>query len=339
MNADYFLLSSFDAIPDHYLQGFCFQDEDLILGDGGYDKYRISKGSDIQSGQDGAYVVVQKSDTGTRIGADSSGYFKLFLYKHKNHWAVSNSLVELAKFASSKNLPVSVDESHLSSFFIKGSFGNQLASLRTSVSEIQLVPASMEVFVFRSIFGPKVTLRPTPTISGFERRYQDYPDAIGEFLRLWIGRMATIMKSDLLAVSELTGGRDSRTNLSLMLAAAERFGTDLMQNVRITSSPAAEKDFAIAGQIASRFKLRFMDSSSDPRFARRMTTPQAYQKWKALCLGVYTPIYFPSARHTPTMVKFGGAGGESHRRFYPEMTPSKFIDNRKNFIPSSRHFK
>ena len=39
MEAPYFLVSSFDHLPEHRLHGFCFQDEDLIMGDKGYEKY------------------------------------------------------------------------------------------------------------------------------------------------------------------------------------------------------------------------------------------------------------------------------------------------------------
>jgi hypothetical protein len=151
--------------------------------------------------------------------------------------------------------------------------------------------------------------------------------------------MATVMQSDLLLICELTGGRDSRAVLSLMLAAAEQFGKELMQTVRIYSGISGNKDFTIASQIVDEFGLRFMDNSHDSRFGSPMATHESYEKWKSLCLGIYTPVYFPYTRHTPTAVTFGGAGGECHRRFYPELTPEKFLDGRKKFIPSAAHFK
>jgi hypothetical protein len=70
MNPDYFLVSSFDPIPQNFLQGLCFQGEDLIIGDGGYQKYRAATGADIQTGQDGSYIVVRTSDAETVIGTD-----------------------------------------------------------------------------------------------------------------------------------------------------------------------------------------------------------------------------------------------------------------------------
>lgn len=129
----FFLISSDDALPQHHLHGFCWQDEDLVLGNGGYEKYRASRKAEIPTGQDGSYIVVNASPQEAVIGTDFSGYHKLFLYQYAGHWILSNSLIEIARVAAGKGLPVTINESHLASFFIRGAFGNQLTSLRTSV--------------------------------------------------------------------------------------------------------------------------------------------------------------------------------------------------------------
>ena len=87
MEAPYFLVSSFDHLPEHRLHGFCFQDEDLIMGDKGYEKYRADKGRAVLPGQDGSYIVLRHSDNEAVIGTDFSGYHKLFLYRHNYTWA------------------------------------------------------------------------------------------------------------------------------------------------------------------------------------------------------------------------------------------------------------
>jgi hypothetical protein len=88
MNPSFFLISSFDSMPKHYLHGSCFQDEDLILGDAGYGKYRNMRKTEIRPGQDGSYTVVNSSETETIIGTDHNGYYKLFLYSHGDDWAL-----------------------------------------------------------------------------------------------------------------------------------------------------------------------------------------------------------------------------------------------------------
>ncbi|EIM29162.1 hypothetical protein [Microvirga lotononidis] len=330
----FFLISSFDEMPKHSLYGHCFQDEDLIIGDVGYDQYRITRKAEIRPGQDGSYIVVNSSDRETTIGTDHSGYYKLFLYRHREDWALSNSLIELARFAAGKNLPVTIDESHLSTFFITGPFGNQLTSLRTSVKEIRLVPSTREVVIPKSP-GPGVTLRPTART---EEQGRSYSDGIREYLRVWTGRMAALLQSDMIVESELTGGQDSRAVLGLLLAGAQRAGRDLIQKVNFVTHPGAQADHAVARQIAEHFGLRFMDRDPSRRKHVRTELSEAYQKWKSLCLGVYAPIYFPGQRPVPNAVALGGAGGEGHRNFYKGRGIEDYLDRRRHSVPSSKHF-
>lgn len=339
MNLGFFLLSSYDLPPEHYLHGICFQDEDLIIGHGGYEKYRAVRQRDIQTGQDGSYIVIRTSESETVIGTDFSGYYKLFLYQRGEKWALSNSFIELVRYAAGKNLPVTIDESHLASFFIDGPFGDQLTSLRTSVKEIRLIPSTMEAVLTKAFFGTALTLRSVSAASNHAPNERGYREVLRDYLKLWVGRMATMLQADLYMRSDLTGGRDSRTVLSLMLAAAQNSGDDLIRQVNFTSDTSAKGDFAIASQIAERFRLRFMDKREDPRVPVRLRTSEAYEKWKSLCLGVYKPIYFPVTGPVPTALSFGGAGGEGHRRFYPSIAPDRFLDQQRAFFPSSAQFK
>jgi hypothetical protein len=133
-----FILSSFNPTPTHYLHGQAFSGVDLVMGNEGYAQYRRDRGRTIAPGEDGSYIVVGKSGSETVIGTDFAGYRKMFLYRHGDSWAVSDSLIDLARFASSHGLPVTISKPHLSTFFIERDFGRQIASLQTSVSQIQL---------------------------------------------------------------------------------------------------------------------------------------------------------------------------------------------------------
>lgn len=341
MEAPYFLVSSFDHLPEHRLHGFCFQEADLILGDEGYDKYRADKGRAVLPGQDGSYIVVQHSDNEAVIGTDFSGYHKLFLYRHNYTWAVSNSLLALAEFASAKRLPVTIDESHLSSFFINGPFGDQLTALHTSVKEIKLVPAMMEVAVSTSFFAPKVSLRPSRAVESLHSQTGTYEEAIRRYLRVWVGRMGTVLQSHLHVWCDLTGGRDSRAVLALFLATSRRLeiGGTVRQRVKFRSSEAKQQDFVIASRIANELGLSLDDTVDDDNEPLLHCDPaESYAKWKYLCLGVYAPVYFPWFNPDPRTIRFQGTGGEGHRRFYPDVAPAYFVEKQRNFVPSSQLF-
>lgn len=197
----------------------------------------------------------------------------------------------------------------------------------------------MEVVVSRTPLEPKLTLQPTSAFTRMGREKLRYGDALREYLTSWVGRMATVLQSDLSMSSELTGGQDSRAVLALMLAAARLIGPDSTQRINFTSNRAQTADFEIARQIAERFHLRFMTWSDDRHGPPLLGLAEAYGKWKSLCLGVYAPIYFPGSRPVPTSIVFGGSGGEGHRRFYPDIGLDRFLAHRRHYIPSAAHFR
>lgn len=338
MNQDFFLVSSFDPVPRRYLVGYCFQDEDLVLGNEGYVKYWSIRKNNIQSGQDGAYIVVSSSGDEIVIGTDFSGYFKLFLYEQAGGWAVSNSLIGLAQFAASKNLPVTVDETHLSSFFMRGTFGRQLTSLHTCIKEIKLVPSTREIVIKRLQERDSVRLRPTAAISRMAQM-NDHADGLREFMGLWTSRMATILQSDLHVTCDLSGGRDSRAVFSLMLTASRRFGGDLLQNVRFQSASSAKADYAVATRIAEEYGLTLGGSRANLGTGPTLSTAEAYDRWKSLSLGIYTPIYIPRRNRSSAEVNFGGGGGEGHRLFYEKSDPKDFINQHQAHVPSRIQFR
>jgi len=274
MDPDFFPISSADLVPRHYLHGFCIQEEDFIIGNEGYARSCAAQNIHIQPGQDGSYIIIRTAGDETVIGTDCSGSHKLFLYQLGEKWALSNSFIELVRFAAKKYLPVTVDESHLASVFINGPFGDPLTCLRTSIREIRLVPSIMEAVIIQTFYGTAVKLRPLSSASKPVEN-KSYEERLRGYLRLWVGRMATVLQSDLHMRADLTGGRDSRAVLSLMLAAAKYLGNDLMQRVNFASNRDAKADFAVASQIAEKCRLHFMDRSVDPRAPVRLNSAEA----------------------------------------------------------------
>ena len=251
-------------------------------------------------------------------------------------------MLALAEFASHKRLPVTLDESHLSSFFIKGPFGDQLTALHTSVKEITLVSATMEVAVSASLFGPNVSLRRNRVVESLHSQTSTYEEAIRRYLRVWVGRMGTVLQSKLRVWCDLTGGRDSRAVRALFLAASRRLkiGGAVLQRVKFRSDEAKQQDFLIASRIADELGLRLNDTVGDDNEPLFHCDPaESYAKWKYLCLGVYAPVYFPYLKPDPRTIHFKGGGGEGHRRFYPDVPPAYYVEKQRSFVPSSRLFE
>ena len=334
MKYQLFILSSLVPTPVDHLHGFAFSGVDLILGNQAYADFRRDRGRRIEPGEDGSYIVVGKSGSEIVIGTDFAGYRKMFLYRHGDDWAVSDSLIDLARFASSRGLPVSISKPHLSTFLIAGDFGHQLASLQTSVSQIQLVPATHEIAV-DPLSGNTLKLRRTKVAS--RRHPIEYDQAMYDYLRIWVGRLATLLQSSLLIRCDISGGRDSRAVLSLLLAAVQRCDCSL-KDVAMVSSPTLPADLSVANAIAERFHFKLNERPWEPANTS-YDVPTSYAVWKSLCMGVYMPLHFPGSAPNPSIVSLNGSGGEGHRPFYPEVGLEAFLDARAKFFPSADDFQ
>lgn len=334
MNYQPFILSSFGPLPTHYLHGQAFFGVDLILGNEGYTAFRRHRGRTIEPGEDGSYIVIGESGSETVIGTDFAGYRKMFLYRHAGSWAVSDSLIDLARFASSRGLPVTISKPHLSTFFIKNSFGHQLASLQTSVCQIQLVPASHEI-AFDTSRRSGLLLRRTKAASA--ALPDRYDQAMYEYLRTWVGRAAALLQSDMLVRSDITGGRDSRAVLAILFAALRRCGGSVA-DLAVVSSLARPADLKVANSIADRFGFKLNVRPWEVANTH-YDVPTAYAIWKSLCLGVYMPLYIPTGAPNPSIIFLDGCGGESHRPFYPEITPQAFLDTQAKFIADGDDYR
>lgn len=334
MDSPYVLFSSYDNLPDSKLHGLAFSGPDIILGNEGYTKFRSTRRSIIGPGEDGSYIVANKVGETTVIGTDFSGYHKLFLYESGASWAASNSLMALARFASEKNLPVTVSSPHLSSFFIQGSFGNQLTSLRTAVRQIRLVPARMEIVAS----SQGVSLRPTAVSKEMDEKYLGgtYETALADFLFSTVSRLNTVIRSGIDVRSDLTGGRDSRAILALMLAATNR-DPEVLSGVSFRCNDKPAGDLPVAAAIAERYSLQL--NQPNKTRTKPLSHANAYKKWKALNLGIYAPVYFPIASPSPSRLPLGGAGGEAHRSFYKSKDLDEFVLHRKRFVPSHEDFR
>jgi hypothetical protein len=322
-----FILSNFNQTPTHHLHGQAFSGADLVLGNEGYADFRRNRSRTIEPGEDGSYIVVGKSGSETVIGTDFAGYRKMFLYRHGDSWAVSDSLIDLARFAFSRGLPVTISKPHLSTFFIEGDFGKQLASLQTSVSQIQLVPATHEI-AFDTSRGSGLRLRRTKAASA--PLPDRYDQALYDYLRTWVGRLAALLQSNVLVRSDLTGGRDSRAILALLIATLRRCGGSV-SDLAMVSDVGRPADLKVANSIADRFGFKLNERPWEVANTH-YDVPTAYAVWKSLCLGVYMPPYIPTGAPNPSIIFLDGSGGEGHRPFYPEMTPETFVDTQAKFI-------
>lgn len=300
-------------MPEQLLHGFAYDGVDLICGNGGYSQFRTRRNRLISPGQDGSYIVVNKIGNRTVIGTDSSGYSTLFLYQSGPHWAVSNSFITLAQHANQGAGKVSADLLSLHSHNIAKSLGFQTSLMSMGISEIQLLPAGCQIVIHHDPDHDSVTTEPIWTPS---RAYADsarYNGALRTYLTTVAGQMCTLLQSDADITCDVTGGRDSRSVLAIMLFAARLLDIDLNQRVHFNSRENAGRDYAIAHQLCATIGVTLNHPATESLAKRSIHGDHAYTIWKQQQLGAHHQIMFPLIHRDSTHFWLSGNGGESHR--------------------------
>lgn len=315
-----FIFSSFEPMPDFFFQGYCYINNDLIMDYEGAILYPNS----IKPFNDGCYFTLFKEQERYVLGVDSNGFNKLYIYSSNGIWAVSNSIYNLAKFLHSKNIRLKSNYSVLASLFNINTVSNQISTLSTVFNEIKLVPHEAYLEVLDNVISvkPKQHMEDKGYIGNLQR-----------YVEIWISRIETLIVNDKIHItSELTGGIDSRVVYSLFYAALTRLGIEEPKKVHFRSSKDERyrADLSCATRIVDRYKGELNIKFESKRF--KMAHDKAYQKWKDLNLGGYSPIYMPTWELYDDTIHFGGGGGEVHRSQYGRRELLTFAKGQKNHI-------
>lgn len=290
------------------LQGYAQVGADIITGPDGHASY-----GDVPAGHDGAYVSVvhDGADGSAVVGTDDTGYARVFRYQCGEKWAIGSSLMGLAEFASREAWPLSINEAQLKTFLLRPrtTLGNQLTSLQTAFTEIRLLAPS-EYAVIRD--------NESPTLEIHQRAAEpptDYATALKDALDEMTGRLRTLIRSDLPVLSDISGGRDSRTVLAALRVANDT-PTPLAEQVRFRSGERAEKDWVVAKPLSDKYGLQVNRPSQATSY--RVDPDYAYQVWRSHDLGIYAPIYL-FEKYSDEIALNGAAGGV-HRSVYRKPT-------------------
>ena len=123
--------SSFSPRYDDFFEGFAFVGSDYIHGHEGRLLFETTTGRTIAPGEDGCYIVGQRTSQGYEIGTDAAGLSKLFVYRHANEWAVSSSYSGLVSRVRAFGRPLTLEPRRLRPLAVNNAFSLQLATFQT----------------------------------------------------------------------------------------------------------------------------------------------------------------------------------------------------------------
>jgi hypothetical protein len=323
-----FLFSSKAEIPEHFFQGYFFQDSDYVVGEAGFDAFSRKRGINRLTREDGCYIRMEERNGRYRFSADYSGFKKIFYFWESGFWIVSNSLYRIVGclrrngYAVQPNLAQLAAAATEGTFYPsgRGSFFGQLATFDTIVQGVRCAPVNSTLWIGSS--GVRIEKDDLSVPEG------DYRAHLTRFISTWVARLETLASDPTIQITcDLTGGLDSRAAFALLLSGIGNSDLAAGKRLKVWSSPqpTARKDHAIAARICSQLGIPL--NGPLKKKPKRLSGGSSYTLWRDLCLGTYHPISFPYAAMSPRMIRLSGGGGENHRPFYGQFPGAPSAEN------------
>lgn len=310
-------------------RGYAFVDTDYIYGQQGAQRYVQETGREIAGGHDGCYVTLREVDGAWVFETGHGGFRNLFYFHDGDTWAVSDSFVRITAYLRERFGSVKPHYAALASYGKANGF-KQLTSFKTAADGVRLAPFDSRL-VLRAERAQVERQDPLRGLRGLP-----YEEALGRHVGTWLGRYKTLLRDeDVHFRLDITGGRDSRANFGIFIAAQQQLrssGQEVVGPRLHCGSVAGDlRDLEVATEVCSAFEVELNDDRKMPRAL--LDGRQRYTRWRESCLGTYHPMYLASTAMLPTLVEIGGGGAPNHRRTLESQIGS---DDYEDFIQLAR---
>lgn len=308
---DLFVFSGRGEPPrEGFFSGYAFVGSDYIAGKEGHGLYADATGRNIRGGEDGCYAVAWRDGDSWIFESDYGGLCTILYYDDGEDWVVSNSFNCLLDHLAELGKPPKPHYPSLAATSRSIAF-KQYTSYKTPGRGVYLLPMHSKLSIGggdrAKVFGQEPYPAPAST----------YEQLVAQHVTKWMGRFYTLLcDPEITFQVDLSGGRDSRSNFGMLLAArkiakdaGEHFEDPRVHCGAIAGDPS---DLEAASRITDHYRIEI--NPPDRYNSKTLSDPERYRSWKMLSLGAYSPVYFPRRNRDYTVVEIGGGGAPNHRR-------------------------
>ena len=291
-----------------------------VQSSGIYENENLTQEAAAQLDGCGCYVYVDVKDDEITIKQDFNGSWGIYIFRHKEYFALSNSFFRLLEHIKRK-YPISLDRDYCNHIIVIPLASH--AYSETPVKEIKLIPRNAII----KINIPKKLL---------QMDYIDYHE--GKFslnslegltiLDRWFERWTSVFrklkeKTENLSV-DLSGGFDSRLSFLLLLCSGINLD-EITVNSNNSNLHTYGEDYKIASSIAEYYGFKLNDDNFSggalSYSIQDVINIAFYTK-----MGFHKHMYWTLNKYEKKRYQITGDGGESVRAFW-DVTADKFIQD------------
>ena len=285
------------------LYGYALNDSNLICSD----TIDHSEIKNLVLNGEGTYTFIRNDGKHIMICQDYIGSQGIYLYRHHEYYAFSNSFIALLQYVRHK-YPITLNKDYADYYLVSSVCPFTFSD--TLVKEIELLDRSL-----------KITIDIQNKNYSFERI--DYNENTVEvdsekavrLLDIWYDKWSSIiyrlLSQNAKVMADLTGGFDSRIVFSLFL----RKGIDL-NRIRFFSSQdnlhTHKEDYEIASKVAGMFGFQ-LNKTLPKRKTYNCSLEDALNISFLCKLGSHKQMYWLTTQHQEKLHSFSGTGGETIR--------------------------
>ena len=263
------------------LHGYAVTDSSIIINTEGLRKYECEK--KIKIPEEGRFAGIFSLGEKKIIKSDMTGQEIIYLFTYGDDWAVSNSFMLLATYASKRRQLTFYQPAALN-FLLKNGrhVGEQLLSHKTMIEQIKILPFNHEMHVCNKTGSFSVVKK---DFEGLFKANTDYESTIIHTLSKGRAILDALNIAGMPIYLSLSGGYDSRIVLGMLSKEAIDTG-----NVYIRTDVNRHDDFTIVSEIAKHRNLQINNVKS-PRKLNSLSPSESLRYFMLSCGGTYLPIY------------------------------------------------
>ena len=272
----------------------------------------------------GCYVYVDVKDGKITIKQDLNGCWGIYLFRHGDYFALSNSFFRLLEYVKDY-YPLTVNRDYCHHLLINDLVSH--AYFETPVNEIQLVDRSAILQINIAKKSLEIELIDYKENNIFPDSEEGIA-ALDRWVELWGDIYRGVAEHTNLIVNELSGGFDSR----ITFLNALHSGIDL-DKIWISTSTAKNyvvyiEDYEIASKIVEHYGLTLNKSFNTTNLNYSLTDVFKIKRY-SLQPFYKDPWLIGSSKGIARRYKFTGQGGETIRGYW-RGDPKKFIRSQNN---------